>query len=191
MKQNELETYPTLNNWSQLKTTFELLATKEKCFDCSRKKNCTSEKKTLHELRLSGCEGKNALINSSEMKKNFISKWFLSKRFNFEKLIMIYSQISVIRTSIIRNYWVIRRRRTVPTFFSITYCNKTTDYSNFDYPKNSIFRSDSLVPIKNLLLNYPSRFEVQMSRMIIMISLFGRVRFTHPSDLVNKVATGN
>ena len=42
--------------------------------------------------------------------------------------------------------------------------------------------------LKKLLLNYPSRFEVQMSRMVIMISLFG---FTHPSDLANKVATGN
>ena len=67
----------------------------------------------------------------------------------------MYSQISVIRTSIIRNYWVIRRRRTVPTFFSITYCNKTTDYSNFDYPKNSIFRSDSSVPMKEKLLKLP------------------------------------
>ena len=45
--------------------------------------------------------------------------------------------------------------------------------------------------LKKLLLNYPSRFEVQMSRMVIMISLFGRVRFTHLSDLANKVATGN
>ena len=45
--------------------------------------------------------------------------------------------------------------------------------------------------IKKLLLNYPSRFEVQMSRMVIMISLFGRVRFSHLSDLANKVATGN
>ena len=45
--------------------------------------------------------------------------------------------------------------------------------------------------LKNLLFNYPSRLEVQMSRMIIMISLFCRVRFTHPSDLANKVATGN
>ena len=40
-------------------------------------------------------------------------------------------------------------------------------------------------------LNYPSRFEVQMSRMVIMISLFGRVRFTHLSDLEKKVETGN
>ena len=45
--------------------------------------------------------------------------------------------------------------------------------------------------LEKLLLNYPSRFEVQMSRMVIMISLFGRVRFTHLSDLANKVATGN
>ena len=37
-----------------------------------------------------------------------------------------------------------------------------------------------------MLLNYPSRFEVQMSRMVIMISLFGRVRFTQ-----KKVETGN
>ena len=45
--------------------------------------------------------------------------------------------------------------------------------------------------LKKLLLNYPSRFEVQMTRMVIMISLFSRVRFTHLSDLAKKVATGN
>ena len=45
--------------------------------------------------------------------------------------------------------------------------------------------------LKKLLLNNPSRFEVQKSRMVIMISLFGRVRFTHLSDIANKVATGN
>ena len=45
--------------------------------------------------------------------------------------------------------------------------------------------------LKKLLLNYPSRFEVQKSRMVIMISLFGPVRFTHLSDLANKFATGN
>ena len=45
--------------------------------------------------------------------------------------------------------------------------------------------------LKKVLLNYPSRFEVQKSRMVIMISLFGRVRFTHLSELANKVATGN
>ena len=66
-----------------------------------------------------------------------------------------YSQISVIRTPIIRNYWVIRRRWTVPNFFSIIYCNKTTNYSNFDYPKNSIFRSDSSVPIEESAIKLP------------------------------------
>ena len=45
--------------------------------------------------------------------------------------------------------------------------------------------------LKKLLLKYPSRFEVQMSRMVIMISLFGRVRFTHLSDSAYKVATVN
>ena len=45
--------------------------------------------------------------------------------------------------------------------------------------------------LKKMLLNYPSRFEIQMSRMVIMISLFGRVRFTHLSDLEKKFETGN
>ena len=36
--------------------------------------------------------------------------------------------------------------------------------------------------LRKLLSNYPLRFKVQMSRMVIMISLFGRVRFTHLSD---------
>ena len=45
--------------------------------------------------------------------------------------------------------------------------------------------------LKKVLLNYPSRFEVQKSRMVIMNSLFGRVRFTHLSELANKVASGN
>ena len=40
--------------------------------------------------------------------------------------------------------------------------------------------------LKKLLLNYPSRFEVQMSRMVIMISLFGRARFTHLSELAKQ-----
>ena len=53
------------------------------------------------------------------------------------------------------NYWVIRRRRTVQTFFSIIYCNKTTNYSNFDYPKNSIFPSDLAVPIKGIAIKLP------------------------------------
>ena len=53
-----------------------------------------------------------------------------------QPLILRYSQISVIRTSIILNNWVIRRRWTVPTFFPIIYCNKTTYNSNFDYPSH-------------------------------------------------------
>ena len=51
-----------------------------------------------------------------------------------------------------------------------------------------VFRRSRL---KKLLLNYPSRFEVEMSPMMIMISLLSRVQFTHPSDFANKVATGN
>ena len=57
--------------------------------------------------------------------------------------------------------------------------------------KIQFFEVIRLSRLKKLLLNYPSRFEVQMSRMVIMISLFGRVRFTHLSELVNKVAPGN
>ena len=57
--------------------------------------------------------------------------------------------------------------------------------------KNQFFEVIRRSRLKKLLLNYPSRFEVQMSRMVIMISLFGRVRFTHLSELANKVATGN
>ena len=45
--------------------------------------------------------------------------------------------------------------------------------------------------LKKMLLNYPSRFEVQMSRMVIMDSLFGRVRCTRLSDLEKKVKTVN
>ena len=55
--------------------------------------------------------------------------------------------------------------------------------------KNQFFEVIRRSRFKKLLLNYPSRFEVQKSRMVI--SLFGRVRFTHLSDLANKVATGN
>ena len=73
--------------------------------------------------------------------------------------IIDYSQISVIRTPIFRNYWIIRRQWTVPNFFSIIYCNKTTNYSNFDYPKNSIFRSDSSVPIEEVAIKL--RFKIR------------------------------
>ena len=57
--------------------------------------------------------------------------------------------------------------------------------------KNQFFEVIRRSRLKKLLLNHPSRFEVQMSRMVIIISLFGRVRFTHLSDLATKVATGN
>ena len=57
--------------------------------------------------------------------------------------------------------------------------------------KNQFFEVIRRSRLKKMLLNYPSRFEVQMSRMVIMISLFGRVRFTHLSDLEKKVETGN
>ena len=93
-----------------------------------------------------------------------------------KKMIMLekrYSQISVIRTSIIRNYWVIRRRRTVPTFFSIIHCNKTTNYSNFDYPKKSIFRSDSSVPIKEIAIKLP--FKIRSPNVTHGDHEFGRV----------------
>ena len=43
----------------------------------------------------------------------------------------------------------------IPDFFSILYCKKTTYYSNFDYPKNLIFRSDSSVPIKEIAIKIP------------------------------------
>ena len=76
-------------------------------------------------------------------------------------------------------------------FSPIIYCNKTTYYSNFDYPKIQFFKVIRRSRLKKMLLNYPSRIEVQMSRMVIMISLFGRVRFTHLSDLEKKVETGN
>ena len=57
--------------------------------------------------------------------------------------------------------------------------------------KNQFFEVIRRSRLKKMLLKYPSRFEVQMSRMVIMISLFGRVRFTHLSDLEKKVETGN
>ena len=81
--------------------------------------------------------------------------WLKIKAKHLPTFSLNYSQILVIRTSISRNYWVIRRLRTVPTFFSIIYCNKTTYYSNFDYLKNSIFRSDLSVPIKEMAIKLP------------------------------------
>ena len=55
-----------------------------------------------------------------------------------------YSQISVIRTSIIRNYWIIWRRRTVPTFFSIIYClriKKKCEYPQLGTQKMKMMES--------------------------------------------------
>ena len=42
-----------------------------------------------------------------------------------------------------------------PDFFSYYPLQKTTYYSNFDYPKNLIFRSDSSVPIKENAIKLP------------------------------------
>ena len=42
-----------------------------------------------------------------------------------------------------------------PDFFSIIFYNKTTDYSNFDYPKNSILRNDSSVQIEEIAIKLP------------------------------------
>ena len=59
--------------------------------------------------------------------------------------------------------------------------------------RNSIIRKIQFFEVirrsrlKKLLLKYPSRFEVQMSRMVTMISLF----WWSLSDLANKVETGN
>ena len=102
-----------------------------------------------------------------------------------------YSQISVIRTPIIRNYWVIRRRWTVPTLFSIIYCNKTTNYSNFDHPKNSIFRSDSSVTIEEVAIKLP--FKIRSPKVTHGDHDFfvWSSSIAHLGDLANKVATGN
>ena len=98
-----------------------------------------------------------------------------------------YSQISVIRTPIIRNYWVIRRR--IFSLLSIAIKLPIIRISIIRKIQFSeVIRRSRL---KKVLLNYPSRFQVQKSRMVIMISLFGRVRFTHLSELANEVATGN
>ena len=77
----------------------------------------------------------------------------LSHKWGVVKIIYFFNLPA--KFSIIRNYWVIQRLRTVLTFFSIIYCNKTTYYSNFDYPKNSNFRSDLSVPIKEIAIKSP------------------------------------
>ena len=102
-----------------------------------------------------------------------------------------YSQISVIRTSIIRNYWVIRRRWTVPIFSLLSIAIKLPIIRISIIRKIQFYEVIRRSRLKKMQLNYPSRFEVQMSRTVIMISLFGRVRLTHLSDLEKKVETGN
>ena len=104
-------------------------------------------------LTLNLTHGFHKRMNFQETK--FISYIYALILHCFGSYIFKYSQISVIRTLIIRNYWVIRRRWTVPNFFSIIYCNKTTNYSNFDYPKNSIFRSDSSVLVEEVAIKLP------------------------------------
>ena len=101
----------------------------------------------------------------------------------------MYSQISVIRTSIIRNYWVIRRQSRLFSLLSIAI--KVPIIRISIIRKNQFSEVIRRSRLKKLLSNYPSRFEVHMSRMVIMIFLFGRVRLTHLSDLANKVETGN
>ena len=101
------------------------------------------------------------------------------------------SQISVIRTSIIQNYWVIRRLRTVSNFSLLSIAIKLPVIRISIIRKIQFFEVIRRSRLKKLLLYYPSRFEVQTSRMVNMISLFRQVRLTHLSDLANKVATGN
>ena len=102
---------------------------------------------------------------------------------NNRQLLGIYSQISVIRTSIIRNYRVFWRRWTVPTFSQLSIAIKLPIIWISIIRKNQFFEVIRRSWLKKMLLNYPSRSEVQMSRMVI---LFGRVRFTHLSDLENR-----
>ena len=79
--------------------------------------------------------------------------------------------------SIIRNYWVIRRLRTVPTFSLLSIAIKLPIIRISIIRKIQFFEVICGSRLKKWLLNYLSRFEVQMSRMVIMISMFGRVYF--------------
>ena len=58
----------------------------------------------------------------------------------------------------------------VPTFFSIIYCNKTTDLLHFDFPKHFFFKEIHLSKLNKLLLNYPSRFAVQIGNISKYVS---------------------
>ena len=86
-----------------------------------------------------------------------------------------YSLISIIRTSINRNYWVIQRPLTVLTFSLLSIAIKLTIIRILIIRKIQFFEAIHRSRLKKLLSNYPSRFEIQMSRMVIMISVFGRV----------------
>ena len=103
----------------------------------------------------------------------------------------IYSQISVIRTPIIRTTGLFEDDGQSRLFSLLSIAIKLPIIRISVIRKNQFFEVIRRSRLKKLLLNYPSKFEVQKSRMVIMISLFGRVRFTHLSDLANKVATGN
>ena len=66
-----------------------------------------------------------------------------------------YSGTSVIRMPIFRNYRIFRRRLMVRTFFTIIFCKNVTDFSNFNFSKKSVFRTDQLVPIKETPIKIP------------------------------------
>ena len=66
-----------------------------------------------------------------------------------------YSGTSVIRMPIFRNYRIFWRQLMVGAFFTIIYCKNTTDFSNFNFSKKSIFWIDSSVPIKEIPVKIP------------------------------------
>ena len=102
-----------------------------------------------------------------------------------------YSQISVIRTLIMGTTGLFEDDGQSGLFSQLSIAIKLPIIRILIIRKIQLFEVICRPREKKLLLNYPSRFEIQMSRMVVMISLLGRVRFTHPSDLANKVATGN
>ena len=104
---------------------------------------------------------------------------------------VLYSQISVIRTSIIRTTGLFEDYGQSRLFSILSIAIKLPIIPISIIRKIQFFEVIRRSRLKKMLLNYPSRFEVLMSRMVIMISLFGRVRFSHLSDLEKKVETGN
>ena len=87
----------------------------------------------------------------------------------------MYSQISVIRTSIIRTTGLFEVYGQSQLFSLLSIAIKLPIIRISIIRKIQFFEVIRWSRLKNLLLNYPSRFEGQMSRMVIMISLFGRV----------------